>query len=83
MYSPGTVIQSCVVLQNLDFNSVHVLTLTLNLRVRGKVVKIKWVCVLPCYEPTLSWKVADIFFEGFLAIGAWLQLSLSFVQLLI
>lgn len=55
--------QSCGVLQNLDFNSVRVLTLTLNVRVQGKIVKITWVRVLPCHEPTPSWKVADLF-EG-------------------
>lgn len=31
------------VLQKADFNSVHVLTLALNLRVRGKHVEVRWV----------------------------------------
>lgn len=86
MYAPGTVILPLLwSLQNLDFNSVHVLTLALNLRVRGKIVKIIQVWVLPCHEPTSSWKVIDLFggvCEG-LAIGAWFQFSFCFEQLLI
>lgn len=68
--------QSCGVLQNIDFNSVHVLTLTLNHKVQEKIVKVIRVWVLPCHEPTPSWKMADLFFwAGGRGFGHWGMVS--------
>lgn len=53
--------QSYRVLQKADFNSTHVLTLTLKLSIQGKIVEVKWVRLLPCHEPTPSWKVVGLF----------------------
>lgn len=52
---------------------MHGLTHALNLRVRGKIVKITWVWVLPCHEPTPSWKVADLFLG--VGVGHWGMVS--------